>query len=70
MVHSDQTHSGMSLIPGLCVLAGVDGLDLSVRGGRVPAHQLLQLQLLALRGPVCGRPHLPALHSARQTQTC
>lgn len=51
-----------------CAPAGVNGSDLSVRGGRLPAHQLLQLQLLAVRGSVSGRPHLPALHSARQTQ--
>lgn len=53
-----------------CVAAGVNGTDLSVCGGRVPAHQLLQLQLLALCGSVCGRPHLPPHHSARQTQAC
>lgn len=51
-----------------CVAAGPDESDLPVRGGRLPAHQLLQLQLLALRGTVRGRPHLPALHPARQTQ--
>lgn len=50
------------------VAAGADGSDLPVCGGRLPAHQLLQLQLLALRGTVCGRPHLPALHPARATQ--
>lgn len=53
-----------------CLAAGVNGSDLPVRGGRVPAHQLFQLQLLALCGSVCGRPHLPALHPARQTQAC
>lgn len=50
--------------------AGINGSDLPVCGGRVPAHQLLQLQLLALCGSVCGRPHLPAHHSARPTPTC
>lgn len=51
-----------------CVAAGFDGSDLSLRGGRVPAHQLFQLQLLALCGSVCGRPHLPKSHPARQTE--
>lgn len=53
---------------GFCVAAGADGSDLTVRGGRLPAHQLLQLQLLALCGTVCGRSHPPALHPARPTQ--
>lgn len=65
MVHSDQTHSGMSLIPGLCVLAGVDGIDLSVRGGRVPAHQLLQLQLLAVHRPLRRQPDIPPVQGSQ-----
>lgn len=48
--------------------AGADGSDLPMCGGRLPAHQLLQLQLLALRGSVCRRTHLPAHHPARQAQ--
>lgn len=52
------------------VVAGFNGLDLPVRGGRVPAHQLFQLQLLALCRSVGGRSHLPAHHSARQIQAC
>ncbi len=46
------------------MLAGRDGSDLPVCGGCVSTHQLLQLQLLAVRGSVCGRTHLPANHSA------
>ncbi|KAG6921897.1 solute carrier family 7 member 7, partial [Chelydra serpentina] len=42
------------------------GSGLSVRGGHLPAHQLLQLQLLVLRGPVHRRAALPALEGARQ----
>lgn len=52
----------------LWVFAGHHGSDLPVCGGCVSTHQLLQLQLLAVCGSVCGRTHLPANHSAWQTQ--
>lgn len=52
------------------VPAGANGSGLPVCGGRLPAHQLFQLQLLVLCGSICGRPHLPAHHAARQTQAC
>ncbi|XP_037771968.1 Y+L amino acid transporter 1 isoform X1 [Chelonia mydas] len=42
------------------------GSGLSLRGGHLPAHQLLQLQLLVLCGPVHRRAALPALEGARQ----
>lgn len=52
------------------VFVGCDGPDLLVCGGCVSTHQLLQLQLLVIRGSVRGRTHLPAHHSAWQIQTC
>lgn len=63
-----KTTEKLHMLLCFCRPAGADGFDLPVRGGRLPAHQLLQLQLLALRGPVCGRTHLPARHRARQAQ--
>ncbi|XP_056268464.1 Y+L amino acid transporter 2 isoform X1 [Pseudoliparis swirei] len=43
--------------------------DLPDSGGRLPAHQLLQLQLLVLHGPLHRRPDLPPLEGAGPTQT-
>lgn len=43
--------------------------DLPDSGGCLPAHQLLQLQLLVLHGFVCCRADLPPLEAAGQTQT-
>lgn len=53
-----------------CVATGLNGPDFPVCEGRVSAHQLLQLQLLALCGSLCGWPHLPTHHPAGKIQTC
>ncbi|XP_061819657.1 Y+L amino acid transporter 2 isoform X2 [Nerophis lumbriciformis] len=45
------------------------GADLLGRGGRLPAHQLLQLQLLVLHGLVHRGTDLPPLEAARPPAT-
>lgn len=54
-------------LPFLCPVCHVS--DLPHRGGCLPAHQLLQLQLLVLHGSVHRWADLPALERAWQTQT-
>nr|XP_040058192.1 Y+L amino acid transporter 2 isoform X1 [Gasterosteus aculeatus aculeatus]XP_040058199.1 Y+L amino acid transporter 2 isoform X1 [Gasterosteus aculeatus aculeatus]XP_040058206.1 Y+L amino acid transporter 2 isoform X1 [Gasterosteus aculeatus aculeatus]XP_040058214.1 Y+L amino acid transporter 2 isoform X1 [Gasterosteus aculeatus aculeatus]XP_040058221.1 Y+L amino acid transporter 2 isoform X1 [Gasterosteus aculeatus aculeatus]XP_040058229.1 Y+L amino acid transporter 2 isoform X1 [Gasterost len=43
--------------------------DLPDGAGRLPAHQLLQLQLLVLHGPLHRRADLPPLEGARPAET-
>lgn len=54
-------------LPFLCLVCHVSNLPHC--GGCLPAHQLLQLQLLVFHGSVHRWADLPALERAWQTQT-